>query len=214
MPAAELMCKRPVAEGDAPGTSSKQGQPRKRARLETEGISSSRNKPCRSKKAIPVRKPRKVAPSRVRKTYQNRQKIERSSPGHCVIADVDYDEIPLSTAALNSPTAKGRIPSPTKPRNVISTPKALLMKDTNGWSNLPGSFTVGPAPAIEIPDNKDQEKKETPRQIDACRIQGSPAGVTPDDDGDDPIRSFSSSPSELMPLAIDPVKYLMWPPCT
>ena len=210
MPTSELICKRPVAEGDALGTSSKQDQPRKRARLETDGISSSRNKPCRSKKVIPVEKPRKVAPSRVRKTYRNRQKLERTSPGHCGIGDVDYDEIPLSTAGVNSPTAKGRIPSPTKTRNAIPTSKALLMKDTNRWSNLPGSFTAVPAPAVEVPDNKKQEKKETPRQTDACRIQSLPAGVTPeDDDDDDPIRSFSSSPSELIPLAIDPVKYLM-----
>lgn len=153
-------------------------------------------------------KPRKVAPSRVRKTYRNRQKIERTSPGHCGIGDVDYDEIPLSTAGVNSPTAKGRIPSPPKTRNAISPSKALLMKDTNEWSNPPGSFTTGHAPAVEILDNK-KEKKETPRQTDACRIQSPPAGVTHEDDDDDPIRSFSSSPSELMPLAIDPVKYLI-----
>lgn len=212
MPTAEVTCKRPVAEGDARGTSSKQGQPRKRARLETEGVSSSRNKPCRSKKAIPVGNPRKVAPSRVRKTYRKRQTIERCSPGRSVIGDVDYDEIPLSTAVLNSPTAKGRILSPTITRNAISTSKPLLLKDTNEWSNLPGAFTVGPAPPVEVPDNKKQEKMETPRQTDVCRIQGSPAGLTPDDD--DPIRSFSSSPSELMPSAIDPVKYLILPPCT
>lgn len=209
MPTSELICKRPVAEGDAPGTSSKQGQPRKRARLEADGISSSRHRPCRSKKVIPVEKPSKVAPSRVRKTYRNRQKLERTSPGHCGIGDVDYDEIPLSTAGVNSPTAKGRIPSPTKTRNVLSTSKALLMKDTNGWSNSTGSFIAGPAPAVEISDNKGQEKKETPRQTDACRIQSPPAGVTSEDDNDDPIRSFSSSPSELMPLAIDPVRNMI-----
>ena len=217
MPTAELTCKRPVAEGDAQGTSSKQGQPRKRARLETECISSSRNKPCRSKKAIPVGNPRKVAPSRVRKTYRNRQKIERCSPGRCVdsvVGDVDYDEIPLSAAVLNSPTAKGRILSPTMTRNAISTSKALLLKDTNEWPNLPGAFIVGPAPPVEILDNKKQEEMETPRQTDACGIQGSLAGLTPDDGDDDPIRSFSSSPSELMPLAINPVKCMIVPPCT
>lgn len=214
MPTVELKCKRPVAEGDTPGTSSKQGQPRKRARLETEGISSPRNKACRSKKAIPVGKPRKAAPSRVRKTYRNRQKIERSSPGHCVVGDVDYDEIPPPATAVNLSTAKGRIPSPTKTRNTVSTSETLLVKDTNGWSNppVPASFTAGLAPAVEIPDNGTQEKKETPRHADACHIRGPPAGLTANDD--DPIRSFSSSPSEPMPLAIDLVKYLIRLPCT
>jgi hypothetical protein len=82
------------------------------------------------------------------------------------------------------------------------------MKDINERFSLSDAFTTGPAPPVEMPDDKKQEKMETSGQADACRIQGSPAGLIPDDD-DDPIHSFSSSPSELMPLAIDLVKYLI-----
>jgi len=196
---AELICKRPVTEGDMSVTSSKQGQSRKRARLEPESISSSRNKPYRGKKAMSGGKP-----SRVQKTYQNRQKIVRSAPGRCANRDVDYDEIPISTAALNSPTAETCILPPTKTSNVMSVSRALRVQGTDGRTSLPSSPTVGPALAVEIPDDKKQEK-ERPRQADACHIQGPLAGTTSDDD-DDPIRSFSSSPSELMPLAVDTVR--------
>lgn len=182
---------------------SKRGRPRKRARIEPENISPPRNRPHRSKKDTFVSKPhtRKAAPSRVRKTYRDRQKIGRSSLGHCVNPDVDYDEIPPSTAALNSPTAKGRTLAPKKSSDDIPTSRPLHLKSTNGKTILQRSPSVGPRPADEIPDDKKLEMRK-PNQPDAGLAQV-PTEVVTDDD---PIQSFSSSPSELLSLAVDAVK--------
>jgi hypothetical protein len=193
--------KRPITERVVPVTS-KPSQPRKRARLGAESLSSS-TKPYRGNKVSSVGKPRKIAPSRVQKTYRNRQKGERSSPRRRVNRDVDYDEIPLSTATQNVLTAKELISPPTKTSNVASEPKTSRMKDTNGRTNPPGSPTVGPRPAVEIPDDKKREE-EGPRPVGVYPVQATPAetfGIE-----DDPIRSFSSSPSELMPLVADKVR--------
>jgi hypothetical protein len=191
-----------VTEGDVPLTS-KRGRPRKRARISPENISPPHNRPHRSKKDTFMNKPRKAAPSRVRKTYRNRQKIERSSLGHCVKPDVDYDEIPPSTAALNSPTAKGRTLAPKKSGDDIPTSRPLQVKSTNGKTSLQRSPSVGPRPANEIPDDKKQAMGK-PNQSDACLVQVPPTEVVTDDD--DPIQSFSSSPSELLSLVVDAVK--------
>ena len=193
-----------VTEGDVPPTS-RRGRPRKRARIEPENTSPPRNRPHRSKKDTFVSKPRKAAASRVRKTYRNRQKIERSSLGHCVNPDVDYDEIPPSTAALNSPTAKGRTPAPKQSGDDIPTSRPLQVKSTNKKTILQRSPLVGSRPADEIPDDKKQEMGK-PNQSDARVVPVPPTEVVTDDD--DPIQSFSSSPSELLSLAVDAVKVL------
>jgi hypothetical protein len=192
-----------VTEGDVPLTS-KRGRPRKRARIEPKNISPPRNRPHRSKKDTFVSRPhtRKAAPSRVRKTYRNRQKIERSSLGHCVNPDVDYDEIPPSTAALNSPTAKGRTLAP-KSSDDIPTSRPLQVKSTNRKTILQRSPSVGSRPADEIPGDKKQDMGK-PNQSDACLVHVPPTEVVTDDD--DPIQSFSSSPSKLLSLAVDAVK--------
>lgn len=203
IPMAELKCKRPVTEGDVSVTSSKHGQQRKRARLGPE-IHSSSDKPYRSNKVISGGKPRKAAPSRVQKTYRNRQKVERSSPRLCVDRDVDYDEIPLLKATLNSCSAKERILPPTKTSNVVSASRATRMKGTNGRTTLSDSPTVGSEPAVEIPDDKKQEKKDRSRPAGVCPIQGPPAEIAFNSD-DDPIQSFSSSPSELISSAAEKV---------
>ena len=197
----ESQSKDVVTGGDVPLTS-KRGRPRKRARIEPENISPPRNRHHRSKKDIFVSKPRKAAPSRVRKTYRNRQKIERSSLGHCVNPDVDYDEIPLSTAALNSPTAKGRTLAPKKGSDDIPTSRPLQVKSTNRKTILRRSPSMGSRLGDEIPDDKKQEMGK-PNQSDACLVQVPPTEVVTDDD--DPIQSFSSSPSELLSLAVDAV---------
>jgi hypothetical protein len=192
-----------VTEGDVPLTS-RRGRPRKRARIEPENISPPRNRPHRNKKDTFVSKPRKAAASRVRKTYRNRQKIERSSLGHCVNPDVDYDEIPPSTTALNSPTAKGHTPAPKKSSDNIPTSRPLQVKSTRK-TILQRSPLVGSQPADEIPDDKKQEMGK-PNQSDARLAHVPPTEVVTDDD--DPIQSFSSSPSELLSLAVDAVKVL------
>jgi hypothetical protein len=150
-----------------------------------------------------VSQTRKAAPSRGQKTYRNRQKIERSSLGHCVNPDVDYDEIPPSTAALNSPTANGRTLAPKKNSNDIPPSRPLQVKSTNGKTIPQPSPSVGPRPADEIPDDKKQEMGK-PNQSDALLVQVPPIEAVTDDD--DPIQSFSSSPSELLSLAVDAVK--------
>ena len=189
-------------EGDVPVASSKHGLPRKRARAEPEIISSPRNRPHRrSKKDAPVSKAPKAAPSRVRKTYRKRQKVERSSPGHGVNRDVNYDEIPPSTTALKSPTTKGRTLPPKKSNGDASTSRSLKVKGTKGRTNLQGSLMVGPRPA----DATHNDKKQEPIQTDACLVQVPPTEVVLLDD-DDPIQSFSSSPSELLSFAVDAVK--------
>ena len=191
-----------VTEGDVPLTS-KRGRPRKRPRIEPENVSPPRNRPHRSKKNTVLSKPRKAAPSRAQKTYRNRQKIERSSLGHCVNPDVDYDEIPPSTAALNSPTAKGRTSAPKKSSNDTPTSQPLQAKSAKGETILRRSPSVGPRPAYEIPDDKKQEMGK-PNKSDACFFQVPPTEVVTDDD--DPIQSFSSSPCELLSLAVDAVR--------
>jgi hypothetical protein len=195
----ELQSKGLATETDVPASSSKHGLPRKRARVEPENVSSPRNRPHRSKKDTSVSKHRKAVPSRVRKTYRNRQKMERSSPDHCVNRDVDYDEIPSPTTALNSPTAKGRTLPPKKSSDNISTSTALQAKGTKGGTILQGSPMVEPRPADKTPDVKEQEKGE-PDQTDACLVQVPPTEVALDDD--DPIQSFSSSSSELPSFAV------------
>ena len=202
---AESKFKRPATEADVPVTSSKHGQQRKRARLGPESLSSS-NKPHANNKVTSVGRPRKIAPSRGQKTYRNRQKVEQSSPRRSVIRDVDFDEIPFSKATLNSPDAKERILPPTKTSNVVSASKATRIKGTDVRTNISGSPgpTVGPKPAVEVPYEK-QEKKEGPRLTSVCPIQGPPAEITFDND-DDPIRSFSSSPSELTSLVAEKVR--------
>jgi hypothetical protein len=192
-----------VTEGDVPLTS-KRGRPRKRARIESENISPPRNRPHRSKKDTLVSKTRKAAPSRVRKTYRDRQKIERSSLGHCVNTDVDYDEIPPSTAALNPPIAKGRTLALKNSSGDIPT-RPLQVEGKNGKAILQRSPSVGPRSANEIPDDKKQAMGK-PNQSDACLrvVQVTPTEVVTDDD--DPIQSFSSSPTELLSLAVDAVR--------
>jgi hypothetical protein len=201
---AESQSKDLVTVGDVPLTS-KRGRPRKRARIESENISPPRNRSHRSKKDTFVSQTRKAAPSRVRKTYRNRQKVERSSLGHCVNPDVDYDEIPPSTAALNSPTAKGRTLAPKKSSNDIPTSRPLQVKSTStkGKTNLQTSPSVGPWPTDGIPGDKKQEMGK-PDQSDACLVQVPPTEAVTDED--DPIQSFSSSPTELLSLAVDAVK--------
>ena len=164
-----------ATEGDVPAASSKHGLSRKRARIEPENISLPRNRPTRrSKKDVPVSKAPKAAPSQVRKTYRKRQKIERSSPGHCVNRDVDYDEIPPSAAGPNSSTAKRR--------------------------TLPPKKSTRPADEA----NNDKKEKGEAKQMGVCLVQVPPTEVVLDDD--DPIQSFSSSPSELLPPVVDAVK--------
>ena len=195
-----LKSKSLATEGDVPVTSSKDGLPRKRARVEPEDISSPRNRPHRSKKDTPVSKPRKATPpSRVQKTYRNRQKIERSS-GHRVNRDVDYDEIPPSTAAVHSPTMP-----PKKSSDDISMSRVLQVKGIKGKPVVHGSPMVGPWPMDETSNDKRQEKGK-PNQTDTSLIQVPPTEVILDDD--DPIRSFSSSPSEQLSSAVDAVKAL------
>jgi hypothetical protein len=193
-------------EGDVTLTSKRgRGRPRKRARIEPENTSPPRNRPHRSNKETFVNKPRKAAPSRARKTYRNRQKIGRSSPSHRVNPDVDYDEIPPSTVALNSPTAKGRTLAPKKSSDDVPAPRPLQVKSTIGKTIIQRSPSVEPRPADEIPGDKKQEMGK-PSQSDACLVQVPPTEVVTDDD--DPIQSFSSSPSELLSLAVDAVKVL------
>jgi hypothetical protein len=187
----------PATEGGVPVTS-KRGLPRKRARVEHENISPPRNRPRRSKKDTSVSKPRKAAPSRVRKTYRNRQKVGRSSLGRTVNRDVDYDEIPPSIAAPNSPTAKARALPPNKSSDDISSSRAWQVKGTEGRTILHGPPVVAPWPA----DEKKQEKGE-PNQTGTCLVQVPPTEVV---DDDDPIQSFSSSPSELSSFAINAVR--------
>lgn len=191
-----------VTEGDVPLTS-KRGRPRKRPRIESEDISPPRSRPHRSKKDTFAGQTRKAAPSRVRKTYRTRQKIERSPLSHCVNPDVDYDEIPHSTGALNSPTVKGHPLAPTKSSNDVPASRPLQVKGINGKTILQRLPSVGPRPADGISDDNKQEVGK-PDQSGACLVQVPSTEVATDDD--DPIRSFSSSPSELLSLAVDAVK--------
>ena len=192
-----------VTGGNVPLSSKRgRGRPRKRARIEPENVSPPRNTPHRSKKDTFASKPLKAAPSRARKTYRNRQKIGQSSPSHRVNPDVDYDEIPRSTTAQNSPTTKGRNSAPKKGYDDIPASRQMQVKSTNGKTILQRSPSV-PRPADEIPDDKKQEMGK-PNQSDACLVQISPTEVIIEDD--DPIQSFSSSPSELLPPAVDAVK--------
>ena len=201
---AESQSKDLVTEGEVPITSKRgRGRPRKRPRIESENLSPPRNKPHGSKKDTFVSQTRKAAPPRVRKTYRNRQKIERSSLGHCVNPDVDYDEIPPSTVAPNSPTAKGRTLAPKKSSNDIPTSRPLQMKSPNGKTILQPLPSAGPWRADEIPDDKKQDMRK-PNQSDALLVQVPPTEAVTDDD--DPIQSFSSSPSKLLSLAADAVK--------
>lgn len=192
-------------EGDVPLTSKRgRGRPRKRARIEPEDISPPRNRPHRKNKDTLVSKPRKAAPSRARKTYRNRQKIGRSSLSHCVNPDIDYDEIPPSIAALNPPTAKGRtLAQKESSGDIPASRPPLQAKSTNVKTIIQRSPSVESRPACEIPGDKKQEMG-TPNQLDACLVQALPAEVVTDDD--DPIQSFSSSPSKLLSLAVDEVR--------
>lgn len=204
-PAQTVESQSKAAEGDVPLTSKRgRGRPRKRARIGPEDISPPRNRPHRSNKDTFVSKPRKAAPSRARKTYRNRQKIGRSSLSHCVNPDVDYDEIPPSTAALNSPTAKGPTLAPKESSDDIPASRPpLQVKSTNVKTIIQRSPSVEPRTTTEISGDKKQEMG-TPNQLDACLVQAPPAEVVTDDD--DPIQSFSSSPSKLLSLAVDVVK--------
>lgn len=193
--------RRSVTVGDMSVTSTEHRLPRKRARVEPENISSPRSKPYRSKKGISVIKPRKAVPSRVQKTYRNRQKMELSSPGHNVNRDVDYDEIPPSTTILNSPMTKKSTSPSKRTSDCMSTSRVLQTKRNNGRAILLGLPTVEPEPVDEILNNTKREKNVEPNQTDSCLIL--PTAVVADDD--DPIRSFSSSPSELLCLTGDPV---------
>ena len=200
----ESQSKELVAQGDAPLTAKPgRGRPRKRPRVEPENTSPPRSRPHRSKKDTFASKPRKAAASRVRKTYRNRQKIGRSSPGPSVNPDVDYDEIPPSTAALNSPMANDRTSALKKGSGDIPKSRSLQVKSTNGKTILQPSPLVGPRPVDEIPVGKKQEMGK-PNQPDACLVQVPPTEVVTDDD--DPIQSFSSTPSELLSLAVDVVR--------
>jgi hypothetical protein len=114
---------------------------------------------------------------------------------------VDYDEIPPSTAALNSPTTKGRTSALMKGGGDIPKSRPLQVKSTDRNTNLQRSPSV-PRPADEILDDKKQDMGK-PNQSVACLVQVPPTVVITDDD--DPIQSFSSSPNELLSLAVDEV---------
>ncbi|KAI9510405.1 hypothetical protein F5148DRAFT_594968 [Russula earlei] len=188
---AELMSKRTITEGDVLVTPSDQGPPRKRVRVEPGNISSQRNKPHRAKQGISVRKPRKAAPSRVRKTYRNRQKVERSSG----VWDVDYDEIPPSTAASKSTAAKECTLPLATTSDSMPVSREVQVKGTNGRTVFPSSTALKPTDVT--PNDKKIEKLN---HTDVCSIQIPTTHVL---DDDDPIRSFSSSPSESLSLTID-----------
>jgi hypothetical protein len=196
---AELTHKPLDTKVDMQVTSPEHGPPRKRARREPENVPAPHKRPQTRKKGPSTSQPR--VPSRVRKTYKNRRKKE-SSPGGCVNRDIDYDEIPPSTAVLNSPSAKGCL---TKTGDIPPASRTLRMKG-GGRKTIQTSFPtdgLGPADEDEMPNSKRREKRKS-NQADACPIQVPPVAAVLDDE--DPIHSFSSPPSELLSLAVDVVK--------
>ncbi|KAI0290508.1 hypothetical protein BC826DRAFT_1187324 [Russula brevipes] len=199
---AELTHKPLDTKGDIQVTSPEHGPPRKRARREPENVPVPHKRPHTRKKGPSTSQPR--VPSRVRKTYKNRRKKE-SSPGHYVNRDIDYDEIPPSTAVLNSPSAKGCTFPLTKAGDIPPASRTLRMKG-GGRKTIQTSFPtigLGPVDEDEMPNSK-RRKKQKSNQADPCPIQVPPAAAVLDDE--DPIRSFSSPPSELLSLAVDAVK--------
>ena len=186
---AGLQRKRHITEGNMTVTPSEHGLPCKRARVGPENISSPLIKPSRNKKGMPISKPRKTAPPRVRKRYRNRPKTEQSPPGHSANLDVDYDEIPPLTTPLDSSTVKeGSLPTSTT-GDAISTSSVLHTRSRHGRTILSGSPTA--------PDNK-RANKAKPKQAVADIIRAPPPDVALEDD--DPIQSFSSSPREALSL--------------
>jgi hypothetical protein len=193
--AAGPLRKRPIPEGDMSATRSEDGLPHKRARVVPENISSPRVKPSRGKNGKPTSKPRKPAPPRVRKTYRNRPKTERSSPGHSANRHVDYDEIPPSTTILGSPTANEcNLPAATTGDPILTS--SLMQTESRHWTTPSSSPTGRPGPADERVERANKAKL---KQGDTRLIQVPPPEVILEDD--DPIQSFSSSPCE--PLSLD-----------
>jgi hypothetical protein len=180
-------------------------QPRdaKRARVGPENISSPRAKSSRSKKGVPMSKPRKSAPSRTRKTYHNLPKTKQSSPGHPANRDIDYDEIPPSTTILNPPTSHECNPPASTTGGPISTSDVLQTRSRHGRTTPSGPPTVRPGPANEIAVDK-QANGVKLKQADARLIQPPPPVVILEDD--DPIQSFSSSLCESLSVDDDSIK--------
>jgi hypothetical protein len=162
-----------------------------------------RKKPTRNKKGTVVSKPES---SRVRKTYRQRQKAECSSPGHSVIRDVDYDEVPPSTVHLSSLAANARKLLATETVATLPPPRALRMKGKNG-KVVPTESQVGTKPTAGVPNDKKRGSIESPKECDPCaQIQCLPMGSVLEDD--DPIQSFSASPHSPSLLPVDTVKVI------
>jgi hypothetical protein len=195
--------KHPILEGDMTVIQSEDGLPHKRARVGPESTSSPCVKPSRSKKGKPMIKARKPAPPRVRKTYRNRPKTERSSPGLPLNCDVDYDEIPPSTIILDSSTAKECNPSVSTTGDPTLIPSVMQGRSRHGRTTPSGPSAAGPRVTDETADDKRVNKAKTKRG-DARLIQApSPKAMFEDDD---PIQSFSSSPREPFSLGDAAVK--------
>jgi hypothetical protein len=195
--------KRPILEGGMTATHSEDGLPHKRARVGLENISSPCVKPSRSKKGMSMIKARKPAPPRVLKTYRNRPKTERSSPGLSLNCDVDYDEIPPLTIVLDSSTAKECTPPASTTGDPTLAPSILQGRNRHGLTTLPSPPAAGPRPADETADDK-RVNKAKPKRGHARLIQApSPKAMLEDDD---PIQSFSSSPCEPCSLGDTAVK--------
>ena len=193
--------KRPNVEKDIPSVSDN-AKPRKRTRVDpdSETIALARKKPTRNKKGNVVSKPES---SRVRKTYRRRQKAELSSPGHSVIRDVDYDEVPPSTVHLSSLAANARKLPATETVATVPTPRALCIKGKNRKMES----QVGTNPTAEVPNDKKHGSIESPKECDPCaQIQCLPMGSVLEDD--DPIQSFSSSLHSPSLLPVDTVKVI------
>jgi len=201
---AEPICKRPIIGREVPVISSDQGPARKRARVEPENIPSRRKG---GKKGISASKARKAAPSRVRKTYRDRQKMQPSSPGRFVDRDVDYDEIPPSTAVPNLSTAKGCTLPQTLTSDDTRASTATPMKGTNRRTALPSLPTMGSGPVDVVPNDKKREMVGKPDHADGHRRSIQVPDIQVGHVDDDPIQSFSSSPSEPLLLTADVVRF-------
>ncbi|KAH9977276.1 hypothetical protein BGW80DRAFT_843423 [Lactifluus volemus] len=177
--------------------------PHKRARIGPENVSSPRAKSSRSKKGVPMSKPRKSAPPRVRKTNRNLPKTEPSSPGHPANRDIDYDEIPPSTTILNPPTTHECNPPASTTGGPISTSGVLQTRTRHGRTTHSGPPTARPGLENEMAIDK-QANGVKLKQADARLIQPPPPEVILEDD--DPIQSFSSSLCESLSVDDDSIK--------
>ena len=77
---------------------------------------------------------------------------------------------------------------------------AGLNSSTAKRRTLPPKKSTRPADKA----NNDKKEKGEPKQMGVCLVQVPPTEVVLDDD--DPIQSFSSSPSELLPSVVDAVR--------